>query len=147
MPLLHHRNADYTMLRKLYASASPQKRRTSYAERVRCFCFIIETQSILCREVYLPSLHHRNAAFPMQRKLCASPSQKHILRESCVLLHNRNTYLEKVTCFSIIETHIQKSYVFLHHRNIFRESYVLLRHRNTYSEKGMCFSIIETHIQ
>ena len=147
MLLRHHRNADYIMLRKLYDSASPQKRRTSYAERVRCFCFIIETQSILCREGYLLSLHHRNAAYPIQRKLCASTSQEHIFRESYVILHHRKTYSENVMCFSIIGTHIQRKLcASTSQKHMFRESYVLLHHRNTYSEKVRYFSfVIEMH--
>jgi len=66
--LLYHKHAEYTMQRKLYVSPSAQKRRASYVVNVICLCFIIDTQSILCREDFVLLLHDRNAEYPMQRR-------------------------------------------------------------------------------
>jgi hypothetical protein len=63
--LLYDRNAEYTMQRRFYDSASWQK------------------YSILCREGYMLSLHNRNVAHPMQRYLLACPSWK------CIHMHRR----------------------------------------------------------
>ena len=89
MPLLHHRNPEHPMQRRLNASASSQKPRVSYVEKVICSPFIIEIQLIVCRESYV-LLNHRN---------------EYIFRESYVLFNHRNEYI------------FRESYVLLNHRN------------------------------
>ena len=74
MLLLPDRNSEHPMQRSLYASASWQKCRASYAGKFICFYFMTEIQSILCREVYMLLLYDRNAENPIQRSLYASAS-------------------------------------------------------------------------
>jgi len=101
MLLLHDRNTEYPkqrrfydavlteiqskypMQRRFYDSASWQKCRVSYAEKVLCFCFMTEIQSILGREGFMILQYDRNVAYPMQRKLCPCPSWK------CIHMHTR----------------------------------------------------------
>ena len=84
------------MQRRFYASASWQKYRISYAEKVLCFYFMTEMQSILYREGYILLLHDRNAEYPMQRRFYdAAFWQKYRVSILCregfmILLHDRN---------------------------------------------------------